>query len=161
MVGGDEEVFNECMPVFEAMGTNINLIGGNGAGQTTKLCNQIAVSVNNLAMAEALMLAAASEMDVKKVLDAISGGAAGSWQLSNLGPRILDDDFAPGFMVKLQQKDLKLVLQAANDIKLALPGASIAHQYFNIVERAGGADEGTQALIKAYEMQADKQARSK
>ena len=161
MVGGDEEVFNECMPVFEAMGTNINLIGGNGAGQTTKLCNQIAVSVNNLAMAEALMLAAASEMDVKKVLDAISGGAAGSWQLSNLGPRILDDDFAPGFMVKLQQKDLKLVLQAANDIKWALPGASIAHQYFNIVERAGGADEGTQALIKAYEMQADKQARSK
>lgn len=161
MVGGDEEVFNECMPVFEAMGTNINLIGGNGAGQTTKLCNQIAVSVNNLAMAEALMLAAASEMDVQKVLDAISGGAAGSWQLSNLGPRILDDDFAPGFMVKLQQKDLKLVLQAANDIKLALPGASIAHQYFNIVERAGGADEGTQALIKAYEMQADKQARSK
>jgi 3-hydroxyisobutyrate dehydrogenase len=160
MVGGKEEVFNECLPVFEAMGKSINLIGGNGAGQTTKLCNQIAVSVNNLAMAEALMLAAGSDLDVKKVLDAISGGAAGSWQLSNLGPRILDDDFAPGFMVKLQQKDLKLVLQAANDVKLALPGAGLAHQFFNIVERAGGAEEGTQALIKAYEMQADKQARS-
>ena len=161
MVGGNREVFDECLPIFEAMGKNINLIGGNGAGQTTKLCNQIAVSVNNLAMAEALMLAAASDLDVQKVLDAISGGAAGSWQLSNLGPRILQNDFAPGFMVKLQQKDLKLVLQAANDIKLALPGAGLAHQYFNIVERAGGADEGTQALIKAYEMQADQQARSR
>ena len=77
-----------CLPVFEAMGTNINLIGPNGAGQTTKLCNQIAVSVNNMAMAEALMLAAAADLDVQKVIDAISGGAAGSWQLSNLGPRI-------------------------------------------------------------------------
>ena len=160
MVGGDQAVFDECLPVFESMGKNINLIGGNGAGQTTKLCNQIAVSVNNLAMAEALMLAAASDLDVQKVLDAISGGAAGSWQLSNLGPRILQGDFAPGFMVNLQQKDLKLVLQAANDVKLALPGAGMAHQYFNIVERAGCADEGTQALIKAYEMQANKEARA-
>ena len=160
MVGGDQQVFDECLPVFEAMGKNINLIGGNGAGQTTKLCNQIAVSVNNLAMAEALMLAAASDMDVEKVLDAIGGGAAGSWQLSNLGPRILQGDFAPGFMVKLQQKDLKLVLEAANDIKVALPGVGLAHQFFNIIERAGCADEGTQALIKAYEMQADKEARS-
>jgi 3-hydroxyisobutyrate dehydrogenase len=160
MIGGDQAVFEAALPVFEAMGKNINLIGGNGAGQTTKLCNQVAVSVNNLAMAEALMLAAAADLDVKKVLDAISGGAAGSWQMSNLGPRILQNDFAPGFMVNLQQKDLKLVLQAANDTKLALPGVSLAHQYFNIVERAGCADEGTQALIKAYEMQADKQARS-
>lgn len=160
MVGGDQAVFDECLPIFEAMGKSITLIGGNGAGQTTKLCNQIAVSVNNLAMSEALMLAAASDLDVEKVLGAISGGAAGSWQLSNLGPRILKGDFDPGFMVCLQQKDLKLVLEAANDIKLALPGVSLAHQYFNIVERAGGADDGTQALIKAYEMQAGKEARS-
>lgn len=160
MVGGEQEVFDECLPVFAAMGKNINLIGANGAGQTTKLCNQIAVAGANLAMAEALMLAAASDMDVGKVIDAISGGAAGSWQLSNLAPRIIKGDFAPGFMVHLQQKDLKLVLQAANDIKLALPGTSLAHQYFNIVERAGCAEEGTQALIKAYEMQAGKEARS-
>jgi 3-hydroxyisobutyrate dehydrogenase len=160
MVGGEQSVFDDCLPVFEAMGKNINLIGGNGAGQTTKACNQIAVSVANLAMAEALMLAAASDLDVGKVVEAISGGAAGSWQLSNLGPRILKGDFAPGFMVRLQQKDLKLVMEAANDVKLALPGASLAHQYFNIVERLGGADEGTQALIKAYEAQAGKQARA-
>ena len=160
MVGGDQSTFDDCLPVFEAMGKNVNLIGGNGAGQTTKACNQIAVSVANLAMAEALMLAAASELDVGKVVDAISGGAAGSWQLTNLGPRILKGDFAPGFMVRLQQKDLKLVLAAANDVKLALPGVSLAHQFFNIVERLGCADEGTQALIKAYEAQAGKEARA-
>ena len=160
MVGGEQAVFDDCLPVFEAMGRNINLIGGSGAGQTTKACNQIAVACANLAMAEALMLAAASDLDVQKVLDAISGGAAGSWQMTNLGPRILQGDFAPGFMVRLQQKDLKLVLEAANDVKLALPGTSIAHQYFNIVERLGGADEGTQALIKAYESQARREARA-
>ena len=160
MVGGEQAVFDDCRPVFEAMGKNINLIGGSGAGQTTKACNQIAVACANLAMAEALMLAAASDMDVQKVLDAISGGAAGSWQMTNLGPRILKGDFDPGFMVRLQQKDLKLVLEAANDVKLALPGTSIAHQYFNIVERLGGADDGTQALIKAYEAQAGTEARA-
>ena len=110
MVGGEQSVFDECMPVFEAMGSNINLIGSNGAGQTTKLCNQIAVSVNNMGMAEALMLAAASDLDVQKVIDAISGGAAGSWQLSNLGPRIAAGDFDPGFMVYLQQKDFAIGL---------------------------------------------------
>jgi 3-hydroxyisobutyrate dehydrogenase len=160
MVGGEQSVFDDCLPVFEAMGKNINLIGGNGAGQTTKACNQIAVSVANMAMAEALMLAAASDLDVGKVVDAISGGAAASWNLTNLGPRILKGDFAPGFMVRLQQKDLKLVLEAANDVKLALPGVSLAHQFFNIVERLGCADEGTQALIKAYEVQAGKEARA-
>ena len=160
MVGGEQSVFDDCLPVFEAMGKNINLIGGTGAGQTTKACNQIAVAGANLAMAEALMLAAASDLDVGKVVDAISGGAAGSWQLTNLGPRILKGDFAPGFMVRLQQKDLKIVLEAANDVKLALPGASLAHQFFNIVERLGCADEGTQALIKAYEVQAGEEARA-
>lgn len=160
MVGGEQSVFDECMPVFEAMGSNINLIGSNGAGQTTKLCNQIAVSVNNMGMAEALMLAAASDLDVQKVIDAISGGAAGSWQLSNLGPRIAAGDFDPGFMVYLQQKDLRLVLQAANDIKLAVPAVGMAHQFFNIVERQGCSEEGTQALIKAYEAQAGKKARA-
>ena len=107
------------------------------------------------------MLAAASDLDVGKVLAAISGGAAGSWQMSHLGPRILEGDFSPGFMVDLQQKDLKLVVQAANDVQLALPGVSLAHQYFNIVQRAGCGREGTQALIKAYERQAGKEARAR
>ena len=160
MVGGAPEVFDRCRPVFEAVGKSINLIGGNGAGQTTKACNQIGVAVNNLAMAEALMLAAASGLDVQRVLEAISGGAAGSWQMTHLGPRILQGDFAPGFTVKLQQKDLKLVMEAAHEANLALHGTSTAHQLFNVVEGAGCGDEGIQALIKAYEGQVGKQARA-
>ncbi len=151
MVGGKQEVFDRCLPVFEAMGKSINLIGDHGAGQMTKLCNQVAVSVANLAMAEALLLAAKAGLDMEKMLAAISGGAAGSWQLSNLAPRIIKRDFDPGFMVKLQQKDLRLVLGAASELGLGLPGASLAHQLFNAVEAAGEGDEGTQALVKSLE----------
>ncbi|MXX02981.1 MAG: NAD-binding protein [Gemmatimonadetes bacterium] len=151
MVGGRQEVFERCLPVFEAMGKSINLIGDHGAGQMTKLCNQVAVSVTNLAMAEALILAAKAGLDMEKMLAAISGGAAGSWQLSNLAPRIIKRDFDPGFMVKLQQKDLRLVLGAASELGLGLPGASLAHQLFNAVEAAGEGDEGTQALVKSLE----------
>ncbi len=151
MVGGRQEVFDRCLPVFEAMGKSINLIGDHGAGQMTKLCNQVAVSVANLAMAEALLLAAKAGLDMEKMLAAISGGAAGSWQLSNLAPRIIKRDFDPGFMVKLQQKDLRLVLGAASELGLGLPGASLAHQLFNAVEAAGEGDEGTQALVKSLE----------
>ena len=151
MVGGKQDVFARCLPVFEAMGKNINLIGDHGAGQMTKLCNQVAVSVANLAMAEALILAAKAGLDMEKMLAAISGGAAGSWQLSNLAPRIIKRDFDPGFMVKLQQKDLRLVLGAASELGLGLPGTSLAHQLFNAVEAAGEGDEGTQALVKSLE----------
>lgn len=151
MVGGKQEVFDRCLPVFEAMGKNVNLIGSIGSGQMTKLCNQVAVSVANLAMAEALILGAKAGLDLEKMLAAISGGAAGSWQLSNLAPRIIKRDFDPGFMVKLQQKDLRLVLGAANELGIGLPGVSIAHQLFNTIEAAGEGDEGTQALVKALE----------
>lgn len=151
MVGGKQGAFDRCLPVFEAMGKSINLIGDHGAGQMTKLCNQVAVAVANLAMAEALVLAARAGLDMEKMLAAISGGAAGSWQLSNLAPRIIKRDFDPGFMVKLQQKDLRLVLGAASELGLGLPGASLAHQLFNAVEAAGEGDEGTQALVKSLE----------
>ncbi len=160
MLGGAEDVFNECLPVLEVMGGKITLIGDNGAGQMTKLCNQIAVSVTNLATAEALMLGAKAGLNLDNMLAAISGGAAGSWQMTNLAPRVLKGDFDPGFMVKLQQKDLKLVIEAANELGLSLPGVSLAHQAFNIVEGAGFAADGTQALIKAYERQAGVEARS-
>lgn len=153
MVGGEPEVFENCLPVLQALGRNVTLMGKAGAGQTTKLCNQIAVAVNNLAMAEALTLAAASELNPRLVLAAISGGAGGSWYLSNLGPRILDGDFAPGFTVDLQQKDLRLVLGAAADVQLPLPGVSLVNQLFNLVQRLGGGGDGVQALIKAYEKQ--------
>jgi 3-hydroxyisobutyrate dehydrogenase len=155
MVGGREETFSASLPILQAMGKNIIHVGETGAGQLTKLCNQIAVAIANLAMSEALIFGAKAGIDLGKMHQAISGGAAGSWQLSNLAPRIFQRDFAPGFMVKLQQKDLKLVLQEADQMKLALPATSLAHSLFNALETTGASDEGTQALVKVFEKLAD------
>lgn len=154
MVGGKPEVFERCLPVLEAMGKNIVHIGPAGAGQTTKLCNQIAVAVNMLAGCEAIMLAARSGVDPNKVLQAISAGAAGSWMLSNLAPRIVNGDYAPGFMVKLAQKDLRLVLEQAAELNLPLPGAALMNQIWRGVEAEGGGELGTQAAIKTLEKMA-------
>jgi 3-hydroxyisobutyrate dehydrogenase len=151
MVGGNEAIFNRCLPIFEAMGKNIVHLGETGSGQLTKLCNQIAVAVTNLAMSEALIFGAKAGINLKKMQQAISGGAAGSWQLANLAPRILKRDFAPGFMVELQQKDLRLVLQEADHLKLALPATSLVHHLFNALETRGAGGEGTQALVKVLE----------
>lgn len=151
MVGGEEAVFNRCLPIFETLGKNIVHIGQSGAGQLTKLCNQIAVAVTNLAMSEALIFGAKAGLDLKKMQHAIQGGAAGSWQLSNLAPRVLERDFAPGFMVKLQQKDLRLVLQEADRLKLSLPATSLVHHLFHALESQGAGDEGTQALVRVLE----------
>ena len=151
MVGGKAEVFERCLPVFQAMGKNILHIGDHGAGQTTKLCNQIAVAVNMLAGCEAIMLAAKSGIDPHKMLGAISAGAAGSWMLSNLAPRIVNGDFAPGFMIKLAQKDLRLVLEAADQLQLPLAGTALMNQVWRAVEAEGGGELGTQAAIKALE----------
>ena len=116
MVGGDEADFNRALPVFQAMGKNIVLVGAQGAGQTVKLVNQILVVGNALAMSEALLFAQAGGVDVTKALAAVSGGAAGSWMLSNRGPQILNRDWRPGFTIDLQQKDLRLV---ASPLKLS------------------------------------------
>lgn len=151
MVGGQKETFAASLPLLQAMGKNIIHVGGTGAGQLTKLCNQIAVAVANLAMSEALIFGAKAGIDLGKMHQAISGGAAGSWQLSNLAPRIFQRDFAPGFMVKLQQKDLRLVLQEADQMHLALPATSLVHSLFNALESTGVGDEGTQALVKVFE----------
>ena len=160
MVGGDEAIFDRCMPVFEAMGRNIVLTGPNGAGQTTKLVNQILVVGTMNAVAEAIVFAAKSGADLETTIEAVKGGAAGSWQLQNLGPRLIKGDFAPGFMVKLQQKDLRLILEAAREMNLPLPATSLVHQLFASLEAAGLGDEGTQALVKAHERLAGIEART-
>jgi 3-hydroxyisobutyrate dehydrogenase len=151
MVGGDPATLDRVRPVLEAMGSRITHCGPSGTGQTVKLCNQIAVSVNNLAMAEALLFCQASGVNPATMLEAISAGAAGSWQISNLGPRIVDRDFAPGFKVGLQQKDLRLALEAADQLHLPLAATSLVHQLFAAVERESGPDVGTQALVNALE----------
>ncbi len=159
MVGGEPETFERCLPVFEAMGKSITLMGPSGMGQTTKLVNQILVAGTCAAVAEALVFAASQGADLLKTVEAVSGGAAGSWQLSNLGPRMAQRDFAPGFMVKLQQKDLRLILEAAQEQHVPLAVTGLARQYLTAVEAMGGADEGTQAVVKAVEALAGVEAR--
>jgi 3-hydroxyisobutyrate dehydrogenase len=149
MVGGSSETLERCRPIFEAMGKSITHCGGNGMGQTTKLCNQILVSVTNMAVSEAVLFAQKSGLDAHTMVEATKGGAAGSWQLSNLAPKMIDEDFAPGFMIDLQQKDLRLVLQAAEEIHLPLPALNYVHQLYKSNEANGEGSEGTQALYKS------------
>jgi 3-hydroxyisobutyrate dehydrogenase len=151
MVGGDIQIFERCRPVLEAMGKNIVHIGANGMGQTTKLMNQILVCGNLNAVVEALIFAQKQGVDLNKAIEAVKGGAAGSWQLTNLGPRIIKRDFQPGFMVNLLQKDLRLVMEASETNKVSLPATSLIHQMFCALEASGEGKDGTQALVKVVE----------
>jgi 3-hydroxyisobutyrate dehydrogenase len=151
MVGGDVTQFERALPVFQAMGTTITHLGPVGAGQTTKLVNQILVVGHALAMSEALLFAQAGGVDLRKALEAVSGGAAGSWMLSNRGPQILARDWRPGFTIDLQQKDLRLVLQEADRLGVPLPGTALIHQLYRTLQARGLGHEGNHALIKALE----------
>jgi len=151
MVGGKKQVFEKCLPVFRAMGKSITHVGGHGMGQTVKLCNQILVSVNNLAVCEAVQFARRSGVDPRVMIEATQGGAAGSWQLINLGAKMAGRDFSPGFMIDLQQKDLKLALEAVREMQLFSPALALVHQLFNSCQAYGEGREGTQALFKSLE----------
>lgn len=151
MVGGAADDFARALPVFQAMGKNIVHVGAQGAGQTVKLVNQILVVGNALAMSEALLFAQAGGVDVAKALAAVSGGAAGSWMLSNRGPQILNRDWRPGFTIDLQQKDLRLVLDAADESGVPLPGTALIFQLYRTLQHAGLGHEGNHALVKALE----------
>jgi len=159
MVGGEGWALEKVRPVLEAMGKRIVHCGPAGAGQTVKLCNQVVVGLHNLAMSEALVLAAKAGISVDRMLEAVSAGAAGSWALSNLAPRVLKRDFAPGFKIGLQQKDLKLALEAGRSARAPLPGTALVHQLYTALEAAGLADEGNQALVKALEQLAGVEVR--
>jgi 3-hydroxyisobutyrate dehydrogenase len=151
MVGGDAAIFASCRPIFAALGKNIVHVGGNGMGQTVKLMNQILVVGNLNAAVEALIFAQSQGVDLTKAIEAVKDGAAGSWQLSNLGPRMIQRDFRPGFMIDLVQKDLRLVMEAAETEKLPLPVTSLIHQMYYSLQAAGEGKNGTQALVKALE----------
>jgi 3-hydroxyisobutyrate dehydrogenase len=146
MAGGTREAFDRVLPLFEAMGKTITYCGPVGNGQLTKLCNQILVSVNLLGVSEAIVFARKNGLDASTMIKAVEGGAAGSWQLSNLGPKVVDKDFDPGFMVDLIQKDLRLVLEAAGAAAVALPAASLVHQLFTSAQAFGHGRDGTQAV---------------
>lgn len=151
MVGGSETALRRVEPLLRHMGKTITHTGAVGTGQLTKIVNQILVSVTNLATCEALTFAKKAGLNLEKTIDAVAGGAAGSWQLANLGPRMIKRDFRPGFTIDLQQKDLRLVLEAAEQHEVSLLATSLVHQLFSAAQAAGSGQEGTQALFKVLE----------
>ncbi len=151
MIGGEAEQVERAMPVFEAMGKTITHVGESGAGQTVKLVNQVLVVGNCLAMCEALLLAQAGGVDLKKAFDAVSKGAAGSWMFTNRAPQIIERDWSPGFTIDLQQKDVRLVLDAADELGVPVPGTSLIFNLYRTLEKRGLGGDGNHALVKALE----------
>lgn len=151
MVGGRAGDFARAQPVLAAMGKTITHVGESGAGQTVKLVNQVLVVGNCLAMCEALLLAEAGGADLQKTHDAISQGAAGSWMFTNRGPQIMRRDWRPGFTIDLQQKDLRLVLEAAEELGIPLLGTSLVSSLYRTLQARGLGSEGNHALVKALE----------
>lgn len=153
MVGGDQEAFDHVLPIFEVLGENIILQGEAGAGQHTKLANQITIASNMIGVCEAIVYAKKAGLDPTRVLDSITTGAAGSWSLSNLAPRMIKGDYAPGFFVKHFIKDMTIALEAAEEMGLSTPGLSLSLKLYKELAEMGESDSGTQALIKLFERQ--------
>jgi 3-hydroxyisobutyrate dehydrogenase len=151
MVGGDAADVARVQPYLEAYGTSITHVGPVGAGQMVKQVNQVLVVVNGLAMSEALLLAKAGGLDLDATIEAVKGGGAGSWMLANRGPQIVDRDWRPGFTIDLQQKDLRLVLESADELAVPLPATSLVFQMYRALQRRGLGAEGNHALVKALE----------
>jgi 3-hydroxyisobutyrate dehydrogenase len=151
MVGGDQAAFERVDPILRRVGQTITYCGPSGHGQLTKLVNQILVSVTNMAVCEALVFARKHGLNLEKTLAAVTGGAGGSWQLANLGPKMISGDFRPGFTINLQQKDLHLVLEAAEHSNTSLAATSLVHQLFAAAQAAGHGRDGTQALFTVVE----------
>jgi 2-hydroxy-3-oxopropionate reductase len=155
MAGGKEGVVERCRPIFEALGEKRVYCGSSGSGQVVKLCNQVAVAVTNLAVSEALALCLRAGVDPNRMLEAIGAGAAASWQLQNLAPKMIGGDFRPGFKAAHQLKDLRHALDTAQGAGAALPGTVIAHELFARLVAEGRGGEGTQALFTAIQALGD------
>lgn len=151
MVGGDPEQVARARPYLEIIGRAITHVGEIGAGQTAKLVNQILVVVTGLAVAEGLLFAQAGGLDLEKTIAAVKDGAAGSWMLTNRGPQMIVRDWRPGFSIDLQQKDLRLVLEAADELGIPLIGTGLVFQLYRALQRQGLGAEGNHALVKALE----------
>jgi 3-hydroxyisobutyrate dehydrogenase len=150
MVGGESAAFERAQPVFSVIGKNILLQGPAGAGQHCKMANQIACAVGMVAFCEALAYAKQAGLDPSRVHASISGGAAGSWALTNLGPRALAGDFAPGFYVKHIRKDIGIAVASADEMGLSLPGLDCARRLYDLVGEKGWDEFGTQVLYRLY-----------
>lgn len=151
MVGGDEEDFEAILPIFQVMGENIVLQGKAGAGQHTKMVNQISIAPAMIGLAEALIYTKKAGLDPEKVLKTISTGAAASWNLTNYAPRILACDFAPGFAIKHYIKDMKIALESAAEMNLTMPGLELALKMYEELAGRGEGESGIHALIKYFD----------
>jgi 3-hydroxyisobutyrate dehydrogenase len=149
MVGGDAAVFERVRPLFELMGKTIVHQGGPGSGQHTKMVNQILIATGMIGVCEALLYGYRAGLDLPTVLESVSGGAAGSWSLSNYGPRMLAGDFEPGFFVEHFVKDMGIALSEARRMRLSVPGLALAEQLYVALVAQGGGRQGTQALLLA------------
>jgi len=151
MVGGDKDVFDAAMPIFQAMGKNITYCGEGGKGQHTKMVNQILIATNIIGVCEGLLYAHKAGLDLETTINAVSAGAAGSWSISNYGPRIVQRNFAPGFFVEHFIKDMGIILSECNRMSLSLPGLSLAHSLYLAVKAQGHGRLGTHSLALALE----------
>ena len=154
MVGGSAENLDRIRPFLEAYSRTITHVGPVGSGQLAKLVNQILVVGNQMAVSEALLFARRAGLDLESTLNAVQGGAAGSWMLANRGPQMIADDWTPGFTIDLQQKDLRLVLEAADSVGVPLPATGLIFQLYRELQASGHGQEGNHALIKALEQMA-------
>ncbi|WP_275425409.1 NAD(P)-dependent oxidoreductase [Bacillus sp. CGMCC 1.16541] len=150
MVGGEEGVFEACKPVLERLGTNIILQGKAGAGQHTKMCNQITIASTMMGVSEAMVYAEKAGLDPEKVLSSIATGAAGSWSLDNLAPRMIAQNFEPGFYIKHFIKDMNIALKEAKALEMPTHGLALAKQLYEQLAKQGEENSGTQALYKLY-----------
>ncbi|MCB2215622.1 MAG: NAD(P)-dependent oxidoreductase [Desulfobulbaceae bacterium] len=148
MVGGERDVFERVKPLFEIMGGNVSYMGDAGAGQHTKMCNQILVAGTMIGTVESLLYAQRMGMDLDAVIDVIGQGAARSWMINNLGRRIANGDFNPGFYIKHFVKDMGIALAEAQRINLSLPGLALVNQFYVVAQAMGYEDLGTQGLYK-------------
>ena len=149
MVGGEPATVASVMPLLQIMGKTIIHQGPAGAGQHTKMVNQTLIATGMIGVCEALLYAHRAGLDLETVLESVSGGAAGSWSLSNYAPRMLKGDYAPGFMVEHFLKDMEIALAEARRMNLALPGLALAHELYLALRAQGGGRDGTQSLIRA------------
>ncbi|MBF9014913.1 MULTISPECIES: NAD(P)-dependent oxidoreductase [unclassified Oceanispirochaeta] len=151
MCGGDKNVFDTVLPLMEAFGKNIKLMGAAGAGQHTKMCNQILIATNMIGVVESLLYGHKAGMDMNEIIDVIGSGAAASWSINNLGRRIADGNFDPGFFIKHFVKDMGIALKEAQAMNLSLPGLAMANQFYTAAMAQGLQDMGTQGLYKVFE----------
>ncbi len=151
MVGGSKQAYEKVLPILTLLGTNVARLGDAGAGQHTKLANQIAIATNMIGVCETIVYAKKAGLDPSQVLQSITTGAAGSWSLSNLAPRMIAGDYAPGFYVKHFIKDMRLAIEAAQEMGVSTPGLSLSLALYEDIAEHGENDSGTQALITFFE----------